>query len=147
MKLNGMTTGRRGDARIAKDRSTDWSRVMKKREVKAAECGMDDLHDPHWYGATNRFGSRGYCYGQLRGAATYSPSKKQILRAAQRINPGAWNPTVLKHKAMLMTGTEPHMRTHFAEHEQLREQGLALEAARLALESLKPSSTRPDRRE
>lgn len=37
MKLSGMTTGRRGDARIAKDRSTDWSRVMTERIDHAAE--------------------------------------------------------------------------------------------------------------
>ena len=36
MKLNGITTGRRGDARIAKDRSTDWSRVMTERIDHAA---------------------------------------------------------------------------------------------------------------
>ena len=41
MKLSGMTTGRRGDARIAKDRSTDWSRVMTERiDHYAAAVGM-----------------------------------------------------------------------------------------------------------
>lgn len=41
MKLNGITTGRRGDARIAKDRSTDWSRVMTERiDHYAAAVGM-----------------------------------------------------------------------------------------------------------
>lgn len=41
MKLSGMTTGRHGDARIAKDRSTNWSRVMTERiDHYAAAVGM-----------------------------------------------------------------------------------------------------------
>ena len=102
-----------------------------------ARCGNSKIHDPHWFGSIDRFGSKAYCYGSLRPPATYRPSKKQVLRAAKRIDPAAWNETTVKHDALMMTGTEPHMRMAFARQKQERRQEAALIAARYALESLK----------